>query len=88
MIVDWARGKIILAKSLINVILTNLKLVLFAHNWNTGMLECWNIGSLFEFLNKDKDLLKLFMEKSSKLPPDISGIDSNIFDPNAEFLRL
>ena len=52
LIVDWAGCKIILAKSLINVILTNLSSVRFAHNWNTGMLEKWNIGFLFELIIK------------------------------------
>ena len=28
----------------ITLILSKLKLVRFAHNWNVGIMECWNTG--------------------------------------------
>jgi hypothetical protein len=33
----------------------NLNLVRFAHNWNDGMLEYWNIGSVMHLIEKYHD---------------------------------
>ncbi len=33
----------------------NLNLVRFAHNWNDGMMEYWNIGSVLHRIEKYHD---------------------------------